>query len=238
VPKTRNVILLVLFAGVASNLLPWVRERSVRQPAAAQAAGLHRLELTLPESTLRDVSISRAVAMFEAEAGRPITADWQRLREQGANPDARVPTLCRSIPLTYTLDEVLELAVLNDADDGPKPTTLSYTIGPRGEVTIRLGSEVAAETSVLEVYDIRRMFDADLAAFAPLIEGMVTMGSCRSDYAWQHAVCRFEDGRLLILQTPERQAKADYFLAALKTRLQPDVESTRLFRRLRGEEAR
>jgi hypothetical protein len=246
VPRTRNVILLVLFAVAAATVIPWWRERRERQRTESQATARQKFDVSRGWPTLDNVPLSRAIEVLQKQAGLPISADWQRLRQQGADPDVQVSVPSGRRRLTHTLDDVLDLAAKKAGSPGSPATRLDYSVGPDGEVTIRPEQEVAAETSVFELYDVRRLLDPQRIRVRPgsslesQLEDWVMDGVSPTSWRdkWRHAACRCRDGRLLVLQTPERHLEVGRYLHAVKAEIQPDAETTRLLRRLRGEEGR
>lgn len=248
-PKTRNVILLVLLGITAATVVPRVRERRERQRVDAQAATRQLLDARVAPVGRRygrEAQLAEVMRSLQAQSGLPLNMDWQRLREQGVNPEVRLSVELVGLRLSQALDEVLESAARNASTPGSPATRLAYSVGPGGEVTIRPEQEIAAETSVFEVYDVRRIFGSEwlrrphASPAARLVENVVMDGVSPTSWRdnWRYAVCRYRDGRVLVLQTPERHREVGQCLAGLRQAMYPDAEMSRLLRRLRGEEPR
>src|SRR5687768_7754146 len=195
----------------AAVVAPWARRAWQRNDA--QAASHQSLDARLSGVRHRDAPLARVIAELEVQSGLFLHADWQRLREQGVDPETRI-TLDLSQPrLSEALDEILDRAAKQAGSLWAPPARLDYAVEPDGRVTIRSEPEVAAETSVFEVYDVRRVFGGEwlqrphAPSPARMVENLVmdfgTPGSWRDN--WRHAVCRYRDGRVLVFQTPRRQ---------------------------------
>ena len=242
-PKTRDVILLVLGMTAVAIAAPWARRESQRNDA--QAASQQSLDARLSAITHRDEPLARVIAQLEAQAGLFLHADWQRLREQGVDPDTRITVDLTQLRLSEALDGILDSAAEPAGSLWTPPARLDYAVEPDGRVTIRPQHEVAAETSVFEVYEVRRILGSEwlqrphAPSPARMVENLLmdfgTPASWRDN--WRHAVCRYRDGRVLVLQTPRRQLEIATLLETLKKQLRPDEETARLLRRLRGEGA-
>ena len=219
---------------------PWVRGRLGRQRVEAKAAIRQKLDARLARLAFHGAPLRRAIETLQAQSGLAINADWERLREQGADPEEPVYALFED-RVAHALDAMLDVAAHNGRISGRGSTRLSYVAG-RESVTLRPAQEIGAETSCLEVHDVTALLDLDKVA-APDVETIewqieqaitsVAPGSWRRNGGFGDCCCR--GGRLIVVQTPDRQAEVAVFLASLREDYGPSREQVRLLRRLRGE---
>ena len=243
-PRTRNVLLLVIAAVALSTGGRWYREHAERKRHAVATATPQNARVRIPSVTYDRTPLRDVIADIQSRSGVSIRVNWEALHAAGVSPEA--PVVARLSNITWVKALNVALGCVQVPGFGRR---LFYDVQQDGSVVVtseRQGFPLAC----LEAYDQRELFahirrlttsPENFARMEKEVEGLLVETVDPDSWA-RHGgpfgLCRARYGWVLVYQTPENHRHIQKLLEQLgETRhpLAADRENERLLSRLRGE---